>query len=177
MARESATAEWEPYYQEMLNDYLQNIDLQRETVQGDMKLQTQLYELDEGAASRNLTKAISNASEGFAGSGMFFSGDKATSVGELGVEGQAAQERRGAVYQHGQEGYQRQLRGYDIDEATQRRDIARSQETAIEGGILSREEEAAKPYWSNLQMAYARQFPTSGSNVLQGYVPSEYLRY
>ncbi len=174
LARQSATQEYEPYYQELLSDYVQNVEQQRTSIQDDRKLQQELKAFEEGAATRDLMRAVSQAEEGYAGAGMFFSGNKARAVGERQVESQIAGEKRDTLYNAGETARQRQEQGLDIEEQRRRRDIAREQESAIEGGILQRESEAIKQYNVPFVQAYNRRFDPGS---ISGYMVPEGLRY
>lgn len=183
LAKQSATAEYEPYYTELLNDYLSDIDTQRKTVQDDQRLSTTLNEYDVTQTNRDYDKAIAQAEEGFAGSGMFFSGIKNKSTGELGIGREEALGSKAAQYENTQADYGRQLGLLDTQAAQKQRDVQRELQTNIESGILKRKDEALKGYYTPMTMAYSRKYPTSGtsstsgSNILSGYVPAEYLRY
>jgi hypothetical protein len=178
LAEKSAKAEYEPYYTELLQDYIKGIDLSKQTIQTEKKLQAELQTYETGKRSREYTQAIAKAEEGFAGAGLFFSGIKNRALGEQDVEKQAGDEYLKAGYTAKAEGFSTQTQALDLQQQQKQRDLEREQEASIEGGILQRKEEAAKPYWSNVIMDYARKFPTSsGNSVLAGYVPSEYMRY
>lgn len=176
LARQSAEEEYVPYYTELLEDYVSSIDLKRESVEDDKALQTELKAYDDAKTSREYTKAVAQAEQGFAGSGMFFSGIKKRGLGEMEVERGASQERSNALYDYNQRGLDRQTQALDLEQSQKERDIQREQEAAVEGGILTRQGEQEKAYYNTMQQSYNRKFPTS-SNVLAGYVPSEYLRY
>lgn len=176
LAKESATAEYQPYYSELLQDYLGGVDLKRATVQDERQLAQDLYKLDTSARSRAYDRAVGQAEQGFAGQGLFYSGIKERTTGQQQVEYKSETEKAADQYGTGQAGYNRQLEGYGMEEAQQRRNIGREQETAVQSGILQRREEALKPYLSNIEQVYQRQFPGSTRTANQ-YLPSDYLRY
>jgi len=161
LAKESAKTEFEPYYDELLEDYLEDVGIARETIQKEEGLLTALKTTPEGLAgeaTRKYERAIAQAEEGFAGRGMFFSGTRKTKLGQAEVE-----------------------RGYGLKSAAtevtrQSRDIGREKETAIAGGVEQRRGEVTKGYWSPLVQSYQRQFPSTQSGVLSGYLPENYLR-
>jgi hypothetical protein len=176
LAKQSATAEYEPYYTELLNDYIEDIDLKRATVEDDARLSEYLSERSAEKTSREYEQAIASAEEGFAGSGMFFSGIKDRTGGLLGIEKTGELADISTKQDYTQRGYNRQLGSLQTQEERQRRDIGREQQTAIAGGIEQRRGEALKGYWSPIIQGYQRQFPTSG-NVLGGYLPEDYLMF
>lgn len=176
LARKSATAEYQPYYTELLQDYVADLDKQRETTRGEANLLTTLKKIDTGARSREYQLATDRANEGYAGSGMFFSGirQKATGLEEIGYkEGVTGSEAR---FGQQEQGLQNQLGQYDIAQQRKTRDIGREQDYAVEGGILTRKKEAQSQYYTPLEQSYYRQFPTGSGNTLKGYTVPEYFR-
>ena len=176
LARQSATAEYEPYYTELLNDYIEDIDVKRATVEDDKRLSEYLSERSAEKTSREYEQAIASAEEGFAGSGMFFSGIKDRTGGLLGIEKTGELADISTKQDYTQRGFNRQLGSLQTSEDRQRRDIGREKDTAIAGGIEQRRGENLRAYWSPIIQGYQRQFPTSG-NVLGGYLPEDYLMY
>ena len=176
LAKQSSTVEYQPYYTELLQDYLTDVGQKRETTQDEQKLLRQLRQLDVGTRSRAYDYAVEQAELGAAGRGVFSSGMRARDVGRKEIEYKTGLEGATGRYETGEAGLERQLTGYDIEQQRQERDIGRKAETAIAGGILQREEEAYKGYNMPLLTAYQRRFPTSTGGVEQ-YLPPEYLRY
>jgi len=178
LARKSSTAEYEPYYNELLDDYVSQVDLRRATIEDDKKLQQEFKKYETEKSSRDFNKAISNAEQGFAGKGLFFSGNRARDVGEKSVEKVAGDEMRTAQYKADEAGLDRRSTSLDLESSAKTRDIGREQETAIEGGILQRRGEAITQYNVPLTQTYQRRFPVSGSqNALAGYLVPDYMRY
>jgi glycyl-tRNA synthetase (class II) len=177
LAKESATAEYQPYYSELLSDYLKGVELQKGSIASEKKLQTELQKYQEGTTSREYAKAVSKAEEGFAGSGLFFSGIKERATGELGVENQATKETQAAQNEATNYGLTNREQTLDLGAEQKKRDIVRQQEEAIQEGILTRQSEAEKAYYEPLVSSYMRKYPTASTGVLSGYLPSEYLRY
>lgn len=191
LARKSSTAEYEPYYSELLKDYVGNLELQRQTTRGDAALLTTLNKLDMGTRTLNYQNAVKNAEEGYAGRGMFFSGAKNRAVGQEEISYKTGVEGAQARYETGQAGYQRQLGAYDIAEEQKRRDIfggdvalgglakyaGREGEYhgALESGILQRQKEAQAQYYVPLEQTYQRKYGTPGE-ALKGYTVPEYYR-
>lgn len=161
LARQSATQEYEPYYSEILNDYLDDIGVNRDSLQSEEKLLTSLTSTPRGTAGqaeRTYQRAISQAQQGFAEKGVFFSGTAKRALGE-------AETERGAI-----------LDKTATNVLRKERDVGREQDVAIEGGVLQRQQEALKQYYSPLEQSYFRQFPSGSRTSLQGYVPSDYMR-
>ncbi len=161
LAKQSAKAQYEPYYAELLEDYLQDVGVKRETIQDEGKLLKALRTTPEGMAgeaTRAYERAVSQAEEGFAGQGMFFSGIKKRVLGQAEVErGYGVQERARGVQQRA-------------------RDVGREEKEAVEGGILTRRGEAQRQYYYPFVSSYKRQFPT-GTQGVESYLPEGYMRY
>lgn len=177
LARESATAEYEPYYTELLDDYLNKMDIRRESLQADVDLLKELKQYDTASRTRAYQMAVSGAEEGYAGSGMFFSGIRRRGVGQRTVEYKAGQAEQEARYGGQFEGYERQKQLYDLEQKEKERDIEREQKAAIESGVLTRKKESLAQYYTPLEQSYYRQFPTGTGNTLKGYTIPEYYRY
>jgi hypothetical protein len=175
-ARQAAEEEYAPEYNEMLNDYLENVGVTRESIEGDQKLLRSLRTTPEGTAgetTRAYERAVEEANKGFAGRGMFFSGTRKRKLGQAEVERekgleQTAQDIRGQQERifgadteyGGVEGYQgNSLFGQSVQE-----------------GINQRRQYAGQEWYTPKIMEYNRRFPTE-SNTLAGYVPPEFLRY
>lgn len=177
LAKQSATEEYTPYYTELLNDYIEDINVKRQTIEDDKRLSEYLSERSAEKTSREYEQAIASAEEGFAGSGMFFSGIKDRTGGLLNIEKTGELADIATKEGYAQRGYERQLGVLDTAEERQRRDIEREKEAAIAGGIETRRGEAMKGYYTPLTESYYRRFPTSSGSTLKGYVPDSYLMY
>lgn len=176
LAKESSRAQYEPYYSELLNDYLADVDTKRATIQDERKLAQDLYKLDTAQRTRDYDRAIGQAEEGFVGQGMFFSGIKERTLGQAEVDKGAQDEGRELTRSARETGYDRELGVLDTGAFRRTRDVGREQQAAVEGGILQRQDEQQKAYQGNMLSAYQRAFPTS-SNALAGYTIPNYLRY
>ena len=176
-ARESATAEYEPYYQRLLEDYLSTVEPKKASLQDQTKLLQDLYKLDTTGRTNLYDRAIQGAEEGAAGRGMFFSGVNKRSVGEKTVDYGLAEEQAGKKFEYGKGVLGRQGEALTLEEAVQRRTTGEEQATAIEGGILKRGKEAAVKYYTARDLPYYRQFPSSSGSALRGYDIPDYLRF
>lgn len=176
LAKQSATAEYEPYYKELLNDYISDINVKRETVQDEKKLLGTLKQLDSGARTRAYQYAVENAEKGYEGKGLFGSGMRAREIGRQDIEYKLGGQEADARYGTQESSYNRTLAGYDTAEERKTRDINREQEVSVLGGIEQRRGEQLKPYLNTYEQSYKRQFQPS-SMTATDYLPSSYLRY
>ena len=176
LARKSAVAEYEPYYAELLKDYTSDIDLRRGSIQDETKLLAKMKEMDTASRARSYQQAVGRAEEGFAGSGMFFSGNRAKGVGEMNVDYTVGEKREGEIYNRRQSEYGTQLGALDSDLYRKSRDIEREKKSAVESGILTRKKEAQTEYYMPLEQSYYRRFPSSAGGALKGYTLPDYYR-
>ena len=176
LAKQSATAEYEPYYAELLEDYLSGMELKKETVQDEKKLLGELNRIQTGEATRAYERAVSQAEEGFAGQGMFYSGIKKKAMGEREVEYGAQEKERTERYGVEERGLERQTTALGLEEEVKRKELERGQQEAVETGVLQRRGEAMTQYYTPFLQAYKRQFPT-GTSGIEGYLPETFLRY
>lgn len=176
LAKKSAKAEYEPYYTELLDDYLSEVGNKRQTIQGEKTLLADLYKIDASDKSREAERAITSAEEGWAGRGLFNSGMRASSTGNIMADYVSGNNRMETAISGQLKNYDLQNQALDIEEQKKRRDIGREQEASVEGGILQRKNEQIKAYYEPRLAAYYRKYP-SQNNLLAGYVPADYLRY
>jgi len=191
LARKSAQTEYEPYYSELLKDYVGNLETQRQTTRGESALLTTLNKLDTGTRTLAYQNAVRNAEEGYAGRGMFFSGARNRAVGQQEINYETGMEEAQSRYETGKAGYERQLGVYDTLEEQKRRDIFGGDvalgglakyggrqgeyQAALESGILQRGKEAVTAYNVPFEQAYYRQFGATNNRV-KGYTVPEYYR-
>lgn len=176
LAKKSALAEYQPYYTELLQDYTKDVDLRRQSIQDEAKLLTTLHKMDTSSRTREYQQAVGRAEEGWAGSGMFFSGISKRDVGERTAEYTTGQKRSEEVYGEQQRAGGRQLTALDTALSQKTRDIGREQQEQVESGVLTRKGEAQKGYYAPLETAYYRKFPTASGAALKGYALPEYYR-
>jgi hypothetical protein len=154
LAREAATKEFAPYYQEMLTDYVSNAERTKSRSQEDYtRLLTNLgagKEYYMGTQRRVLDKALRSTDEGYAGRGLFFSGAREKDVKEIkSVYGEQTGEymrQYGYNTDSAQLGLNRDLQDVNTGQAQYTRDNERLQKAAIEGGVLTRRGEAMDEY-------------------------------
>jgi len=157
LAEEAATAEYAPYYQELLTDYTSNVEKQKSRSTADLK--TTLEQLNAGkeyytgVQRRALDKAVRSTNEGYAGKGLFFSGVRGRDVAELNTEFQKGYGEQG--YYTGQYAYkanqaeltnQRTAEDLATAQTQYQRDTEREQKYAIAGGVLQRKSEVRDEY-------------------------------
>lgn len=176
LAKKSATAEYQPYYTELLEDYLAGVDIATQTIESERKYLGEMEKVQTGQLARSYERAVTQASEGFAGSGMFFSGIKKRALGGAEVEYGAEREELATGY--GIRGKRLGLREEELglEERIERKRLGREKEEAIETGVLTRRGEAMRGYYVPFTQAYKRQYPT-GTLGVEGYLPESYLMY
>ena len=170
LAREASTAEYAPYYAELLSDYTSDVEKTKSRSGSD--LQDTLKQLQAGREyytgqqRRAVDKAIKGSNEGYAGRGLYMSGARGQEADRLEGEFQKAYGPEG--YQTGQylanekkaqTGYNRGIE--DVNTAAQRygRENKRAQDYAIEGGVLDRKGEYITEYESGRKDYYQNQIP------------------
>lgn len=174
LAREASIAEYSPYYEEMLSDYIADIERTKSRSQEDLE-QT----LDQLSAGKEyylgrerklLDKALRNTNEGWAGAGLFFSGAKERELRELKEEyGDITSEYlRKYRYNVSEAKETAERLGEDIatQRAKQERDISREKEYAVESGVLQRREEALEEYEAGRKKYYGAQYPGYLTDIL-----------
>lgn len=154
LARESSTAEYAPYYKELLTDYTSNVERTKSRSAEDLK--TTLEQLSAGkeyytgVQRRALDTAIRNTNEGYAGRGLFFSGVRGRDVKELQTENAATMGNYLGNYAYNvgqaETGNKRTIENQDTALAQYNRDTGREQKYAIESGVLNRKNEALQEY-------------------------------
>ncbi len=152
LARESAEERFDPFFQAELREFLTGINRQRgRTVQDEERLRQELTTQTEqftGRARRQLDEALKGSREGFAGAGLFFSGERLRREGQLeqaGQEGVSDFLRKQGL--RTEESGLRERRGLeDIGLRQQRgqRLQTAERETSLRGDVLGQEQEAQR---------------------------------
>lgn len=161
-ARDIAEAEFSPYYDELLSDYLEDVGTTKERVGEDQ--QQFLAELDAQkdyfteTQGKNLDRMIRGIKEGYSGRGLYFSGEKNRDVSEAQQDTQAAIENYMTGYGFDVTGSERdtQRKLEDIAKGTTRytRDLGREETAAIEGNVLQQRGEQLNQYNLGRQQYY-----------------------
>lgn len=149
LARASAKERFDPYYDSELNDFVTGISRQRERgTQDEEKLRQEISTDTEkyvGRAARDLNDAIQASNEGYAGAGLFFSGQRTRREGQIGIKGNEAisdiQTEGQRKIDESQTRQGRLLEDLASSEATGRRKLAADKETAILGDIEGQRKE------------------------------------
>ena len=184
-AKEASTAEYTPYYQESLTNYVtdQETRLKREqqaTTRGLGYITGQeqriggaedIYKKQQALDYEN---AIKSAQEGFAGRGLTFSGIREKGEGDITQKYQLGLESYGLgkAGQMASLGYQREglqtglaQTGEDVQRAIERQKLEtqRAQTSAIYGGVATRKGEAMDEYKMGMLNYYAPLMGTLGN--------------
>jgi len=167
LARQASTAEYAPYYDEMLADYTSEIERTKTRSTDDLKRTLEFLagskEYFVGSARRVLDKAIDSTSKGYAGQNLFFSGARDKDIRELKEEDTITTNEylRGYDYQKsGAElSNQRTLEDAELKQKIYNRDIERDKQYTIESGILQRKTEAREEYEAG-RNKYYQNYPS-----------------
>jgi hypothetical protein len=154
LAKQASTAEYAPYYQEMLSDYVTGVERNKSRSQEDLtRTMEQLSAGKEyymGVERRALDKAMRQTNEGYAGRGLFFSGVKDRDIKELQTESEAQTGNYLKGYEYNvsgaQLGAERTSEDLALEQKMKERDITREQKYAVESGVLQRKQEAKDEY-------------------------------
>lgn len=163
LARAASTAEYEPYYKEMLTDYTTKVEQTK--TRSEQDFQRTLEQLNAGkeyymgTQRRLLDKALTNVNEGYAGRGLFFSGAKTKDIGELNTEYQAETKNYMTNFDYSKTGAQlakeRALQDVNLEQKNYTRDVEREKKAAIESGVLTRRGEAMDEYNAGMKKYYS----------------------
>lgn len=162
LARTASVAEYTPYYQEMLTDYISKVETTKSRSEQDMTRTLEQLEAGKeyymGTQRRLIDKAVKNVNEGYAGRGLFFSGARPKDIGELQTEYEAENKNYLTNFQYQKTGAELQKRRTteDVDLASKlyTRDVEREKKSAIEGGVLQRKSEVRDEYEASRQKYY-----------------------
>ena len=161
-ARDVSTAEFAPYYDELLSDYLGDIKLTSEKNRGDatriladLDKQKELFMQQNG---NDFEKTIRGIKEGYSSKGLFFSGTNTRDQGEAGASN--TNKLEGYLNTYG--GKVGQTKAEDTFSQTQlatqaqqkARDIGRSKTADIYGGVQTQKDEAIDEYLYGMQTYY-----------------------
>lgn len=152
LARQSAEERFDPFYDAELGDYVSGIDRARSrTVQDEQRLRRELTtETDQfvGRTRQQIDDAIEGSKEGFAGAGLFFSGERLKregrieQAGEQDISDQLRRQRLGL--EESQLRQERTLTDLGADERTARRKTGAARETDILTDVEQQRGEALK---------------------------------
>lgn len=170
-ANEYATAEFSPYFDELITDYLGDVDIAKERLGDDTgKFLTELDAQRDTFMEKSgieLERMIRGIKQGYESRGLFFSGMKNRDIREsqedsqFGVEDYARQHAYRT--EEAQTGEKRQLSDLDLGSGRFQRDTTRDKESAIAGGVGTLRGEAMDEYLIGAQAYY--QNPNWGSMI------------
>jgi len=161
-AQQVSTAEFDPYYKEILNDYLGDVKLTADKNQGDatriladLDKQKQLFLQQNGT---QFDQTIRGIKEGYSSKGLYFGGENQRTQAEAGAENtnklegylntygtNTAQTTATNTYQ------QQQAKTLAEQKA---RDIGRQETASIAGGVNTQKEEAINQYLYGMKTYY-----------------------
>jgi len=153
-ARNTSEAQYAPYYDRLLSDYIARVERTKSRSQEDLQKTLDYLSASKehflGAERRTLDKAERQANEGYAGAGLFFSGARQRDIRELGEESQERIGQYETGYQYGtgqaMTGAQRTAEDLATEQAQTERDIGREKKYAIETGVMQRKREERDEY-------------------------------
>jgi len=161
-AREVSTAEFAPYYDEILNDYLSDIKLTSEKYRGDttriladLDKQKELFVRNN---AQEFDKIIRGIKEGYSGKGLYFGGENARAQKEADLSNTNTLE--GYMNTYGSRVGQTKAEDeyaqtkFRTDAQRKARDIEREKQSAIYGGINTQKNEAIDEYLYGMQTYY-----------------------
>lgn len=131
LARASGEERLGPYYKAELDDYIGGIERQRESVEGERTLLTELNRIATGREKRDLEEAIKASEEGFAGAGLYESGARLRETGLQEIGGAERRKEREARLGYGVGALGRREEEIGAGERTYRRRAGAEEETAL----------------------------------------------
>jgi len=161
-ARDVSTAEFSPYYDEMLQDYLGDIKLTSEKNKGDVtRILADLDKQKELFIQQNGTdfeKTIRGIKEGYSGKGLYFSGTnlrdqgEATATNTNKLEGYLNTYGNKTAQANAENNYTQTQLQTGAQQKT--RDIGREKTASIYGGINTQKDEAIDQYLYGMNTYY-----------------------
>jgi hypothetical protein len=165
LATQSATAEYDPYYKQLLSDYTSQTQTTLSRSQQD--LQTTLKNLAAGKEyytgeqRRALDASIKSTNEGYAGRGLFESGAKTQDLNKINTEYAATTGEYNREYLANVDtattGQQRTQQDINTATSNYTRDLNQSEQTAIAGQVQTLKSEALSEYQAGENTYYQQQ--------------------
>jgi hypothetical protein len=179
LATQAATAEYTPYYDQMLSDYTQNVETTKSRSQEDLQnTLTQLAagkEYYTGTERRLLDRTLDATNNGYAGQGLFFSGAKQKDIDQINTEynAQTGEYNRQYDYNVAQANLAANRTSQDVATGEQQygRDIAQEKQTGIAQGVLQRQSEAIQQYDLGEQQYYTAAQYGGGQSAANATIP------
>lgn len=163
-ANEYATAEFSPYFDEKLSEYMTDVETTKKRLGDDtsrflteMEAQKDTFMQRSG---RELDKMIRGIKEGYESSGLYFSGMKNRDIKEAQDENQFDTENFMRQYQlqtdEAKLDQQRKLEDLNLGSGRYQRDIGREKDAAIAGQVQQLKGEAMDEYLLGAQTYYSQ---------------------
>ena len=162
LAREASTAEYSPYYHELLQDYTSRVEQSKSRSREDLAKTLETLsggkEYYLGKERELLDKAVRTTAEGYAGQNLFFSGAKEKDIKELKTESQKQTGEYGRQYEYqtgqARTSTERTVADLQKEQEEKARDLAREEQTAVEGGVAQRKQETLDEYLAGMRKYY-----------------------
>jgi len=162
LATKASTAEYEPYYKDLLDQYTQTVERNKSRSQEDLTSTLKQLEAGKeyymGVQRRALDKATKNTDEGYAGRGLFFSGVRPNEIKELNTEygAQTGNYLQNYDYNTGQANLtdKRLVEDQATNLTNYTKDTERSKQYAIQAGVLQRKGETQDEYLASKSKYY-----------------------
>lgn len=173
-ARDVSTAEFDPYYSELLSDYLGDVKLTSEKNKGDTtRILAELDKQKELFMQNNASefqKTIRGIKEGYSGKGLYFSGENTRTQQEAGASNTNKLESYLSTYgnKRGQAEAENAYTQTQLQTgaAQKERDLAREKTASIYGGINTQKDEAIDEYLYGMKTYYKTPDWSSIANKL-----------
>ena len=172
-AEQASTAEYSPYYDKILSDYMTNINGEIDKAQGDLgrflselDRQTQVYTTQNKA---QLASDLENTRQGYVGNGLGFSGfeNKAltdtTTTSNNALNDYTGSQDAKATQQKADTAYN--VNQYNTQGTQEQFNVGNDKAAAIAGGVQQRESEALNQYLYGAQTYYQNDLnPNTGTS-------------
>ena len=145
LAKASAEERLSPYYKAELTDYITGVERQKQSIEGERTLYTDLSRIAVGEQKRNLDEAVKASEEGYAGQGLYSSGARQRDTGLLQISGDEAKQRREAQLGYNLGGLGRREADIGAGLTTTQRESRAAEQTALQTDVeLQKKQKAAQ---------------------------------
>ena len=145
LAKASAEERLSPYYKAELTDYVSGVERQKQSIEGETKLLTELNTMAIGADKRNLDEAVKASEEGFAGAGLYASGARERATGMQEITGGEAQKQRELQFENNMGNINTRQQGLTAGLTTTQRQSQAAEQTALQTDLeLQRKQKRAQ---------------------------------
>jgi hypothetical protein len=143
IARASTSAEYSPYYEAELRDFISGITKRRQDVQQEQKLITELNQLASTVEQQKLGQEVEKIQQEFNLSNLYGSGQQQRAQALAQIQAQQAEKERQQRYQAQLQTGQRELGQIGVEEQQQKRRVEAEKTAQIEQEVLRKKQEAA----------------------------------